>query len=186
MNEAEKLLSQFDRIAGKTYEMAYRITPENERPVIQVLIYGGFPEPDALTGFTLGLSHSHPPSGGHKELMISIRDSDHAWALACGFLAYQLRNQCPFHCGETINFHEKIAASSRMNAFIVTHPTNIAAKDAVIDLGFRQIELFELVPLYEQERSWIVGGGNPSNLLQSRPKRDFLNPKRAPFVRPTA
>ena len=44
-------------------------------PGMHVAVYRGFPEPGALTGFTVGLSHFHPPGGAHKELTISMRDS---------------------------------------------------------------------------------------------------------------
>ena len=184
MTPAGNLLNHFDRIAGSEPNF-HTISPDGASPAMHVALYSGFPEPGAVTGFTIGLSHFHPSQGGHKELTISMRSTEIEWALACGFTAYQLRETCPFNCGDTVNFHEKISASSGMNGFLVTHPAHIATNDATVDLGFRKVELVELVPLYEQERLWILAGGNTSDLLQSCPRRDFMNPKRVPYSPPT-
>jgi len=182
---ADILLDHFERIAGSEHAFAYRVTPEGESPVIQAIVYDDFPEKGAQTGFTFGLSHFHPPGGGHKELMISMRSSDRAWTLACGFTAYQLaQKNFSFGCAETVNFREQISKSSRMNGFLVIHPTHIQTKDMVVDLGFRQIEIMELLPLYEEERKWILEGGDLDLFLQSRPKGDFLNPNRTEFIPP--
>ncbi len=180
MTPADKLLDHFDRIAGSQPRF-YTVSPDGTSHVMHMAVYDGFPEPGAITGFTLGLSHFHPPEGGHKELTISMRSADHAWALACGFMAYQLRERCPFICGDTINFHEQISESSRMNGFLITHPMRIPVADTRIDLGIRQIDLVELVPLYEEERLWLLRGGAPHSLLQAYPHSALLDPQRAPF-----
>jgi hypothetical protein len=145
---------------------------------MDVAVYSAFPQPDALTGFTLGLSHFHPPGGAHKELTISMRDTDDRWALACGFLAFQLRERCPFVCGDTINFREPIANSSRMSAFLIVHPRHILPADTVVDLGIRQVELVELVPLYEEERAWVSSGGDVKMFLNDCPSSLSMDPKR--------
>ncbi len=186
MDPAEKLLSHFERITGTEYIFAYKVSPDHTSPAIQVLLYAGFPEQGTITGFTFGLSHFHPDGGGHKELMISMRTADHAWALACGEIAYQLREECPFVCGDTINFREPISESSRMNGFFVTHPISVSSKNLVIDLGFRRIELVEVIPVYESERLWIRDGGSLDTLLESRTRREFLDPTRQPFIPPTS
>jgi len=147
-----------------------------------VAIYRGFPEPDALTGFTIGLSHFHLPGGAHKELTISMRDTDDQWALACGFLAFQLRERCPFVCGDTINFHAQIANSSTMSAFLVVHPRHIPPPDIVADLGICRVELAELVPLYEDERAWLNAGGDIKMFLNDCPKSRSMDPKRRSLV----
>ena len=180
MTPADKLLDHLDRIAGSQPRF-YTVSPDGASPVMDVAVYDGFPEAGAITGFTLGLSHFHPPEGGHKELTISMRGTDHAWALACGFMAYQLRERCPFVCGDTINFREEISESSRMNGFLITHPRHIPAADARVDLGIREVEIVELVPLYEEERLWLLGGGTPHTFLQAYPYSAFLDPQRRPF-----
>ena len=49
---------------------------------MHVAVYRGVPEEHAFTAFTAGLSHFHPPDGGHKELTTRMRDADIAWAMA--------------------------------------------------------------------------------------------------------
>src|ERR671937_449206 len=156
MTPADKLLNHFDRLTGSEPRFV-RVSDEGASPALFVAIYRGFPEPDALTGFTVGLSHFHPPGGAHKELTISMLDTDDRWALACGFVAFNLRERCPFVCGDTINFREPIAKTSPMSAFAIVHPLHISARDSVVDLGIKQVELVQLVPLYEQERAWLSG-----------------------------
>lgn len=176
-NAAEKLLNHFDRLAGSEPEYV-KVSDEGVEPAFFSLIYRGFPTADALTGFTVGLSHFHPPGGGHKELVISMIDSDDKWALACAFTAFQLRERCPFICGETINFHEQIASSSKMSAFLVIYPRNIPPSDTVVDLGVRQVELVELIPLYEEERAWLSAGGDTRMFLKDCPSSLSMDPQR--------
>jgi hypothetical protein len=130
----------------------------------------------------VGLSHSHPPGGAHKELTISMLDNDDRWALACGFVAFKLREQCPFVCGDTINFREPIAKSSSMSAFVIVHPLHLSAPDAVIDLGVRQVELAQLVPIYEEERAWLKAGGDLQTFLKAYAGAASMDPRRKPFV----
>jgi hypothetical protein len=180
MTPAEKLLDHFDRIAGSEPRFV-QVSDAGVSPALYMAIYRGFPQPEAVTGFTVGLSHFHPPGGAHKELTISMRDSDDAWALACGFVAFQLHESCPFTCGDTINFREPIAKSSSMSAFVVVHPVHLSPRDMRVDLGMRQVELAQLVPLYEQERAWLSAGGDLREFLGAYPGSALMNPKRTPF-----
>jgi hypothetical protein len=181
MTPADKLLDHFDRLAGSEPRFV-AVSDEGARPAMHVAIYRGFPEPGARTGFTVGLSHFHPPGGAHKELFICTRDTDDRWALACGFLALKLRERCPFVCGDTINFREQIAESSTMSAFLIVHPRHLSPPDSVIDLGIRQVELVELVPLYEEERAWLSAGGDVNVFLDNCPESISLDPKRGSLV----
>ncbi len=174
---AEKLLSHFDRLAG-TEPDCVKVSDEGVEPALFSLIYRGFPTPDALTGFTLGLSHFHPHGGGHKELVISMRDVDDKWALACAYTAFQLRDLCPFVCKETIDFREQIARSSKMSAFLVVQPRHISLPDTVVDLGMRQVELVELIPLYEEERAWLNASGDIEKFIKGCPSSLSMDPKR--------
>jgi hypothetical protein len=181
MTPADKLLDHYDRLAGAEAPFI-RVSDEGASPALHVAIYRGFPEPDAVTGFTVGLSHFHPPGGAHKELTLSMRDADDVWALACGYLALELRDRCPFRCGDTINFHERIAPSSPMPAFVIVHPRWIPARDTIVDLGARRVEITQLVPLYEQERAWLNDGGDLRTLLQAYPGSALMDPRREPFA----
>src|SRR5262245_7869366 len=181
MNPADKLLDHFDRVAGVPPRFV-RVSDEGVSPAMHLAIYRDFPEPGTLTGFTVGLSHFHPPGGAHKELTLSMRDSNDIWALACGYLACQLRERCAFVCGDTINFHEQIAPNSTMSAFVVVHPQWVPSRDTVVDLQVRQVEIVQLVPLYEEERVWLSAGGELSRLLQAFPGSMLMDPNRKPFV----
>jgi hypothetical protein len=181
MTPADFLLNHFDRLTGSEPRFV-QVSDEGVCPAMYVAIYRGFPEPEALTGFTVGLSHFHPAGGAHKELTISMRDTDDAWALACGYLAFQLRERCPFTCGDTINFRESISRSSSMSAFVIVHPRYVSAADAVVDLGIRQVGLVQLVPLYEQEREWLNAGGEPNRFLKAYPGTALMDPRRKPFA----
>jgi hypothetical protein len=181
MTPADKLLDHYDRVAvGKPHFVC--VSDEGVCPAIHVAVYRDFPEPGALTGFTVGLSLFHPPGGAHKELTISMRDSNDVWALACGYLAYRLRERCPFVCGDTINFRDQIAPTSAMSGFVVVHPLWLHRRDTSVDLGIRQVEVVQLVPLYEEERVWLAAGGKLRALLQGYPRSALMDPGRKPFV----
>ena len=149
---------------------------------MHVATYSGFPDDTALTGFTVGLSHYRPPSGSHTELTISMLDTNDVWALACGFIAFQLRERCPFICGETINFKEQISPTSRMSAFVAVHPQHISKNDWIVDIGNRTVELMQLIPLYEQERSWLSAGGDLQLFLNAFGRSEMMNPSRHEFI----
>jgi hypothetical protein len=184
MTPADKLLDHFDHVAGTEPRFA-QVSDEGVRPAMHVAIYRGFPGPGALTGFTVGLSHFHPPGGAHKELTLSMLDTDDAWALACGFVAFQLRERCPFVVGDTINFRAQIAASSPMSAFAIIPPLHLSSQDSSVDLGVRQIELVQLVPLHDQERAWLSAGGDLRGFLDAFPAAALMNPRRKPFEPPS-
>ena len=181
MTPADKLLDHYDRVAGSEPRFV-RTSDEGVSPAMHVAIYRDFPEPGVVTGFTLGLSLFHPPGGGHKELTISMRDADDVWALACGYLAFKLRENCTFECGDTINFREQIAARSGMSAFVIVHPQWVPDQDAVVDTGVRPVEIVQLVPLYERERAWLVAGGDLRRLLRAFPGTSLLDPRRKEFA----
>src|SRR5262249_40735617 len=174
MTPADKLLEHFDRLAGSEPQLV-PVSDEGARPAMYVAIYRDFPERGALAGFTVGLSHFNPPGGGHKEMFICMQDTDERWGLACGFLAFQLRERCPFVCGDTINFRAQIAESSAMSAFLIIHPRHVSPPDTVVDLGTRRVEL---VALYDEERAWLTAGGDVTKFLSDCPKSVAMDPKR--------
>jgi hypothetical protein len=177
MTPAEILLNHFDRLAGSEAQFVLA-SDDDARPAMFVAIYRDFPERGALSGFTVGLSHFQSDDGGYKELFVCMRDTDDRWALACGYLAFQLREQCPFLCGNTINFHAQISQLSTMSGFLVVHPRHIAPPDTVIDLGVRKVELVELVPIYEDERAWLNADGDIKMFLSDCPKSLAMDPHR--------
>jgi len=177
---ADILLNHLDKLGGS--EARYvDVSDEQAQPRMNVAIYQGCPTVGAITGFTIGLSHFHPPGGAHRELTISMRGSDDAWALACGCVAFQLRESSPFECGHTVDFKERIAKSSEMSAFLIVHPRHIHAKDALVDLGVRRVEIVELLPIYQKEMAWLRAGGNVKTLLEALPTAVGMDPRRTVF-----
>jgi hypothetical protein len=71
-----------------------------------------------------------------------------------------------------------------MSAFVVVHPRHVSSRDSVVDLGVRQVELAQLVPLYERERAWLSAGGDLRALLKAYPGSALMNPRRDPFNAP--
>jgi hypothetical protein len=181
LTPADKLLDHYDRVAGGEPRFVCTSDDGASTPT-HVAIYRDFPEPGAVTGFTVGLSLFHPPGGGHKELTISMRDADDVWAFACGYVAFKLRETCTFVCGDTINFRERIAPASAMSAFVMVHPLWIPDRDAVVDIGVRAVEIAQLVPLYESERAWLDAGGELRKLLRAFPGSALMEPLREAFA----
>ena len=111
-----------------------------------------------------------------------MRDSDDAWALACGFVAFHLRESSPFNCGDTVDFKERIAKSSAMSAFLVVHPLHIKSKDALVDLGVRKVEIVQLLPIYQGEMTWLRAEGNVKTFLEALPTAVGMDPQRKAFA----
>jgi hypothetical protein len=177
MEAADLLLGHFDKIAGPGEPAFYPVS--EDRPRIAVAVYSDSPEPAVFTAFTVGLSHSHPPEGAHRELVIRMRAGDDiSCALACGFIADQLRERAAFNCGDTIDFHEAISAASAMSAFVVTHPMFLAPHDTTVDVGVREVELVQMVPIFEAERHWIRRGGNLQEFFGEHSEAEWINPLR--------
>ena len=177
---ADILLNHFDKLGGS--EARYvDVSDAHAKPRMNVAIYQACPTVGAITGFTIGLSHFHPPGGAHKELTISMCDSDDAWALACGCVAFQLRETSPFECGDTVDFKERIAKASEMSAFLVVHPRHINAKDTMVDLGVRKVEIVQLLPIYQEELAWLRAGGDVKTLA-ALPAAVAMDPRRKAFA----
>ena len=127
------------------------------------IIYRDIPEKGMITAVTYGLSlvkHSDWKLG-HPELMITIKSEKIAWGRVVGFLANRLRGKCPFSYGNTINFKEKIAADSKMDAFLVFAPSIIDKKDYLnIDVGLDyRINIKGLYPIYSTEMDLVANWG---------------------------
>ena len=180
---ADILLNHYERVTGSHAQFT-EVSPRGSKPGVFAAIHRGFPRPNAITGFTAGLSHVHSPANEghtHRELVIAMADDDPAWALAAAFVAYQLRGRCGFDHGDAINFREQIASKSRMAAFLVVRPILISPADAEIDLDVRTVALRQLIPLYESERTWLMSGGNDSIFLQRFSPDELMDARRLEF-----
>ena len=161
-----------------------RISPDEESHPMFAAVYRNVPRSGALTAFTFGLSHFHPPgidAPVHRELVLSVQSRDIAWAMAAGFIAYQLREKCAFECGDTINFVEKISKKSRMSAFLIHHAHFIAPEARLIHLGERDIEIVQITPIFDEERRWFLSGGSSADFFAHFSALDLMAPDRIPY-----
>lgn len=97
---------------------------------------------------------------GRPELSISVRSDDPAWVLAIAYLAEQLRHDCPFSYGGTINFGEPVAAGSSLDGFVVFAPLAFDPYDARVDVSDDlPIVIVCMYPTYAIEREYITANG---------------------------
>jgi hypothetical protein len=159
----ERFLSHLDRLSGGVEPKFWPV--ESTAPGhkgLTAIGYGNMPEDGLLLGVTYGLSLTRQESwrAGRPELSISVRSEDPAWVLAIAYLAEQLRHDCPFSYGNTINFGEPIAAGSALDGFVVFGPLAFEPADARIDVGDDlPIIVVGMYPTYAIERQFIAENG---------------------------
>jgi hypothetical protein len=73
--------------------------------------------------------------------------------------AEELRGECPFTYGGTLNHGERISPESEMTAFTVFASGALDPADAEIDLGEYKIFLNGCYPIHESERQFIQKNG---------------------------
>jgi hypothetical protein len=178
---AELLEAHYVRLTGCEGE-SFQVS--DSPPAVFAVLHRGFPRNGASAGFTFGLSNSHSPATEghpHRELVVCMAGEDSSWVLAVAYLAVQLRGRCGFDRGDTINFRAEIASGSRMSAFLVAHPLAFNRTDAEVDIGIRHVSLRQLVPLYEEERAWLMSGGDEQLLMDRFSVDELMNPQRPPL-----
>jgi hypothetical protein len=153
-NIAQKYLTHLDQITGRDETVIRKIESTHDGlPSVYVFIYKGWPEQDLITGFTFGLSAANHPDWkfGRPELMVSVESDDEAWPLSVGFMAEQLRGDCPFCYGNTINFKEKISENSDLDAFLIFGPPFLKKEQQAVDLEKYTCNIAGMYPIYSQE-----------------------------------
>jgi hypothetical protein len=78
----------------------------------------GLPEPDLLLSVTYGVSLAQHAEWllGKPELTICVGSSDVIWARAMGWIAEQVRGDCPFSYGDILNVGDRVTEDSEMSA----------------------------------------------------------------------
>jgi len=151
--EFEEFLEQLEEMIGYEGDV-YKLTEEDEKPPLWVVIYDDVPDDGNVTAFTYGLS-SVPVSDGEarplRELVLSIESDNIDWGFAAGVLAKSLRGRCPFDKGNVVKFGERIAKDSGLSAFVAYPPTVLDEDQVQLELDGRTIEFMQLVPIYEEE-----------------------------------
>jgi Suppressor of fused protein (SUFU) len=161
-SRAGRFLDHLNRFSGGIEPVMYRVdsTHEGQGPITSI-VYNDLPEPGCLTAITYGLSLSTHRDWllGKPELIISVRSTDIAWALAVAIFAEELRGACPFSYGGTLDHGERIAAESEMSAFVTFAPGALDPPDAEIDLVDCKVFLTGCYPIHESERQFIQKRG---------------------------
>jgi hypothetical protein len=159
LSRVERYLAHLDELSGGVEP---RIQPiESTKPGLSdvaALVYPDLPDPGLMTGLTYGLSLAAHPEWRHAkpELCVCVRSTNPIWALAVGLLAEQLRGQCPFSYGDTIDFNERISPESAMTAFVVYTPAVLQPPDYTdIDVGDDLITIAGCYPIHDVERQYI-------------------------------
>jgi hypothetical protein len=159
----ERFLAHLDGLSGGVEPQFWPI--ESTAPGhhgVTAIGYRNMLEDGLLIGVTYGLSLTRQDSWqvGRPELSISVRSDDAAWVLAIAHLAEQLRHDCPFSYGDTINFGEPVAAGSSLDGFAVFGPLAFGPDDARVDVGDDlPIMIVGLYPTYAVEREFIAERG---------------------------
>lgn len=176
-NNAELYLAHLDEITGgiEPTIRKFESTHIGLRPVY-VFTYLNWPQPGIITGFTLGLSEVNHPDWklGRPELMISVESLDESWCFAIGFMAEQLRGDCPFCYGMTINFHAEVSEESKLDAFLIFGPPYLDEQTKSVAMNGFTCHIAGMWPTYSSEidiyneigleRFWDHDGWDPMNV----------------------
>ena len=160
---AERYLEHLHAIfhVEPTFHEMEKLDPD--LPAVTALVYEDVPEPGFVTGITYGLSLvDHPEWNlGRTELCITVESGEAAWALVAAFVANNMRGDCPFTYGSTINFHNQIHPESEMSAFFVFAPSILKNEQyANIEVGTDyKVNIAGLYPIYEEEIGAIAAMG---------------------------
>jgi hypothetical protein len=152
---AERYLDYLERLIKEEPVIYQDESLTKGLPGVTTFVYENVPEPGNITAFTYGLSLVDHPEWklGRAELCICVESNDHSWGLAIGWIANNLRGQCPFSYGESIDFGDQISDDSEMDSFLIFAP-NFLEKEYFlnIDIGADyKINLACLYPVYSDE-----------------------------------
>lgn len=159
----EKFMAHLDRIFQTEPEYYKEESGTDGISGVTSIVYKDIPEKGMITGITYGLSLGNHPDWkyGRPELIITVDSKDTSWAQVTGYLANNLRGDCPFSYSNTINFKEKISDESQMDAFLVFVPSILDKKDFMnIDIGLNyKVNIAGLYPIYASEIEYIEKNG---------------------------
>lgn len=158
-SRVEHYLAHLDEMSGGLEPRFWPVgSADSGRGRVTAIGYHDQPEPDLLIGFTYGLSLARHESWrfGRPELSISVRSDDPAWIIAIAAVADGLRDSCPLHYNNTINFGEPITEESSPDGFVVFAHLSLDPQHAKIDVGDDlPINIVGMYPTYAVERDFI-------------------------------
>ena len=163
-SRVERFLAHLDELSGGVEPRFLPI--DSSHPGLKgvtAITYTGIPEQGMLTAITYGVSLVDHPEWrlGKPELCIAVRSSDVVWAQAVGFIAEQLRGDCPFCYGDTLNFGARITPDSDMTAFVIFAPA-VLDRDGFLDIDVGDqlpVNIAGCYPIHESERQFIRTNG---------------------------
>jgi len=106
-----------------------------------------------ITAFSYGVSFATHPERIHQvELCLHVESQESNWIHIVGYLANQLRTDCPFKTHEIIKIGQQISPDSKMDAFIVAEVDFLKDSSPIFDTKkSKGIQLIQLVPIYQSE-----------------------------------
>nr|WP_259407888.1 suppressor of fused domain protein [Streptomyces akebiae] len=130
-------------------------------------MYTDVPEPGFVTGFTYGLSpfrraNAQTPA---RELCITMRSTDPAWARVPALTVAALRGLCPFDAGMVIGYKKPYVPPSDLSSLVLASappPLALAGPVDVTTPGAGTQDLIEIVgayPVYPSERTAVHADG---------------------------
>lgn len=156
INSAEKYLNHLDKVFQREALYFRAESIKGDLPGVTTIVYKDFPKKGFTTGLTYGLSLGY--NLGWKfvrpELCICVESDNTDWAQVAGYLANNLRGDCPFSYGQTINFEGTVSDDSEMDAFLVFAPSIFDNKEDYLNIDVQQdykISIAQLYPIYSQE-----------------------------------
>lgn len=184
MTSTEKYLTHLQSVFRQEPEFFIEKSLQERVPGVSSLIFNHKPESEMMTAITYGLSLGKHPDWtlGRPELILSVESQEKAWTQIAGYVANQLRGKCPFNYGLTINFGNKIAPDSDMDAFLIFAPATLDKEDYLkIDVGLEySINIAGLYPIYSSEILFIKSEG--LERFWKHPNFDLFNVKRNPIL----
>jgi hypothetical protein len=155
----ERYLAHLDELSGGIEPKFWPI--ESTKPGLKGMTAIGYrdvPEDGMFIGFTYGLSLADNDlwTHGKPELCIGVRSDDPRWVVAMATVAEDLRGECPFQYGDTLNFGQPISPDSDMDGFVAFAPAVVSRDAARIEVGDDlPIHLIGLYPTYRSERQFV-------------------------------
>lgn len=171
---ADRFLSWADSLADGAEPVHQMFRAGGDFPITSVS-YRDRPTPGWTSGVTYGASLCGHP---HLEFVVVVRSRDPLWTWAVADFVDRHRAEISsINIGDTINWHERIARHSEMDAFVVSGPVSLPPESAVVHLDEKDhVQMLQAVPTYSSELPLIrdIGVGAWAQLVGDQ----VLDPRR--------
>jgi len=160
----ERFLAHLDDVTGGAEPRFFPVGTTHEGlNGVTAIVYPEMPEPGYLMAVTYGLSLADHPTWTHgkPELCLCVESTDANWGLAAAYIAEQLRGDCPFRYGDTLEFGGPMSEESEMSSLVFFAPAVLEPADYLgIDVGDElPINIIGCYPIHDAERDYISTHG---------------------------